>query len=194
MYDITYTMLSPIEMLRKRRGLSERSFAALAGLSHINVRNLERKSQANMTIKSLARAAEALEHEVYIMVVPSDSSSRYSTVAVSLKVQSDGFNSWKGHFMELVDEFRRTLDPRLLLLAPIDSLAPELVALMASIVQDLSLESNIDPPGWATKNYFLETPWFPSQMESLKATALVSSPLCYRRNNIFVQDNFLKRV
>jgi hypothetical protein len=31
-------------------------------------------------------------------------------------------------------------------------------------------------------------------MESLKATALVESPLPYRRNNIFVLGNFLTRI
>ena len=34
-----------------------------------------------------------------------------STVAASRKIVTEGFDSWKPHFMDLVDEFRRKRDP-----------------------------------------------------------------------------------
>jgi hypothetical protein len=37
-------------------------------------------------------------------------------------------------------------------------------------------------------------PWFVSGMESLKAIALVESPLPFRLRKIFVLENFLSRV
>lgn len=96
--------------------------------------------------------------------------------------------------MNLVDEFRRTLDPRLLLLPPVRDLALELKALLASIVMSLCGEAGMNVPGWARKRHPLPTPWFVAEVESLKAMALVESPLPFRRNNIFVLDNFLQRA
>lgn len=40
----------------------------------------------------------------------------------------------------------------------------------------------------------LPEPWFVAGVENLKATALVESPLPFRRNNIFVLGNFLSRA
>ena len=96
--------------------------------------------------------------------------------------------------MELVDGFRRTLDPRLLLLPPPPGLPAELHALLASVVLALCWEAGIDPPSWARVRRFLPRPFFPSETESLKASALVESPLAFRRNNIYVLDNFLERA
>jgi hypothetical protein len=40
----------------------------------------------------------------------------------------------------------------------------------------------------------LPRPWFVAGVENLKATALVESPLPFRRNNVFVLGNFLSRA
>jgi hypothetical protein len=40
----------------------------------------------------------------------------------------------------------------------------------------------------------LSEPWFVSGMENLKASALLESPLPFRRNNVFVLGNFLSRA
>jgi len=49
-------------------------------------------------------------------------------------------------------------------------------------------------PDWAQKDHCLPEPWFVAEMESLKASALVESPAYYKKNNIFVLENFLKRA
>jgi hypothetical protein len=41
---------------------------------------------------------------------------------------------------------------------------------------------------------FLPDPWFVAGIENLKASALVESPVQFRRNNIFVLGNFLSRA
>ena len=52
----------------------------------------------------------------------------------------------------------------------------------------------ISPPKWAQSMTALNKPWFVSGMESLKASALLESPLGFRAKNIFVHENFLERA
>lgn len=118
----------------------------------------------------------------------------FSTKDIALKVKRDGFASWKIHFMELVDEFRRTSNINLVEMEPGEDLNSKLKALLASIVNMLCFELKLAIPKWAEKRYFLDTPWFVSECESLKASAILESPLPFRANNIFVFKNFLTRV
>jgi hypothetical protein len=67
-------------------------------------------------------------------------------------------------------------------------------ALLNSTACALAAEFGDAPPWWAVHPLALPQPWFVAGMESLKATALVESPLPYRRNNIFVLGNFLTRI
>ena len=106
----------------------------------------------------------------------------------------NGFDSWKIYFFNFVDEFRKTMDPRLILLPPIEALDKKLYALLSSIVRYLCNEIHTTPPDWALKRHFLSTPWFLSGMESLKATTILESPLEFRNNNNYVQNNFLNRA
>lgn len=195
-YIIKYQNLTPFQKLRERQETSERDQAAEATLSRVVLRQLESPSkEQNPTLKSLCFLAQSLERDVIVLVTPeNECEAESSTLAVSYHVLRDGFESWKIHFMELVDTFRKTLDPRLILLPPAPSLDAKLKALLASMVLELCEEAQIGPPTWATRSFYLEKPWFPSGMESLKATSIVESPLSFRRNNIFVQENILKRA
>jgi len=56
------------------------------------------------------------------------------------------------------------------------------------------MELGVESPPWAMRSYYLPEPWFVSEVESLKAMAIQESPLFFRRNNIFVLDNFLSRA
>lgn len=179
---------------RKKERLSEREMAVRAQLSRRTVRAIEEQS-TTVSIQSLLQMVDATDENLIILSVPtSPVDLESSTMAISYKILRDGFSSWKTHFMELVDEFRETLDPRLVLLPPPKDLPIELRAMLASIVLHLSQEVKIDSPRWAQTEIFLESPWFPSETESLKALALVESGWAFRRNNIFVHSNFLTRV
>lgn len=179
---------------RKNNRLSEDQNADLSHLSRTAIRHIE-AHESSISIQSLSQACRALDLKTAILSFPqSECNSDYSTYAVSIKTLNQGESSWKIHFMELVDEFRKSFDPRLLILPPTQQLPLQLKALLASIVCDLSLEAEIDAPTWATKNYYLDQPWFVSEFESLKASALLESPWAFRKNNIFVQSNFLNRV
>lgn len=184
----------PFQKLRRSKKLSERALALSASLSRGAVRDLLSPSGRNVTVNSVNQLAEHFGRDVAIIVTPPTILSEYSTIAGALKVERDGFDSWKIHLFDFVDEFRRTVDARLLLLPPPSSSDERLQALFASVVVSLCEEVEVDSPTWAKKRYFLPEPWFVSGMQSLKATALLESPLPFRRNNIFVLENFLTRA
>jgi len=184
----------PVKGLAQKKGtFSERRFANEVGLSRVSLRNLLNRDQ-NITIKTMVKAVDCLGRNLHVLATSDDTNTELSTLAVGYSVVRDGFDSWKIHFMDFVDEFRRTLDPQLVLLAPPRDLDEKLKALLASIAIKLCEDNGMDAPSWAEKMYFLERPWFVSGMQSLKATAIVESPLPFRRNNIFVLDNFLERA
>lgn len=183
-----------LSRIRASKGLSERTIAEMVGLARETLRTTERDMR-HANPRHLELIGEVLDMELLLELVPTEAPvSDLSTIAVSLSVIVDGFESWKIHFMNLVDEFRRHSDIRLLLLPPSAKLEPRLTALLASIVQSLCDEVGLEAPAWSRALRFLARPWFVSGIESLKASTLVESPLPFRRNNIFVQDNFLARA
>ena len=190
-----YKFLAPLKYHRLNRNLSEETVAAKASVSRLTLRQAER-GEGNPTLKTLDRIAGSLGMELLVLVVPLETpvDSSASTVAVSLKACHDGFETWPLHLMELVDAFRKTRDLRLLALPPVRELDERLKALLASTVVFLCEEAGVPSPTWAVEPRFLPKPWFLSETESLKAMAIRDSPLAFRRNNIFVQDNFLVRI
>jgi hypothetical protein len=103
-------------------------------------------------------------------------------------------NLWKIHFFNLVDDYNRTKDISLFLDEPDAASDERLKALISSIVCTLCENDNIKPPAWAFKCQWLKKPWFVSGIEDLKAMAILESPIYFRRNNIWVLENFLSRA
>ncbi len=194
MYNIIYNRLIAFHKIRTKQGLSEQALCKKAHVSRMTLRNLE-KGEKNVTLKTISQISSALGFEINILAVPNQEClSEYSAYAVAKKAQQDGIHSWKTHFMDFVDEFRNTLDYRLLLLPPPQDLSLRLKELLSAIVLQLCKKQEIDPPTWALKKRGMKKPWFVSNMESLKALAIIESPICFRERNIFVHSNFLERV
>ncbi len=149
---------------------------------------------SNLTMSSIENLGQVFERDVEVIVAGVGIFSEYSTVATAYKIERDGFDSWKIHLFDFVDEFRRTADARLALLPPPRSLDDRLTALLSSTVRALCDELGIATPRWAALQRFLPKPWFLSGMNSLKASALLESPTSFRANNIFVHANFLERA
>ena len=112
----------------------------------------------------------------------------------SQEIIKDGFNSWKIHFMNFVDDFRRTPSYKLVEAPPDTKLDIKLYTLASSIVIYLCREQNIQIPEWARLCPSLWPPWFVAEIENLKPLALIESPGAFRVKNIFVLKNFLDRV
>lgn len=198
MYNITYKNTAPIEFIRKINKLTEAELAKNAGLSRLTIRAAENKTgqkTPNISVESLSAIANALNQDMAVLFYPkTEPLVQFSAIAVSIDVVKDGFDSWKIHFMNYVDEVRRSHDPRLMMLPPIPSLDQRLQSLLASMTCELCFELQIDAPSWVATVRYLDQPWFPSGMESMKATAIVESPYSFRKNNIFVLQNFLTRA
>jgi transcriptional regulator with XRE-family HTH domain len=192
MATIIYNYI-PWRKLLKRLGLSERAAAERAGISRLTWRSVA-KGNSSVSLISVQAAAQALGLQVQLLLTPQEIQEDCSSYAVGAHCLRDGANSWKIHYMNLIDEFRRTLDARLLLLPPPRALPQELKGMLAAIVLTLCQEAEIQAPFWACKRYDLPKPWFVSETESLKATALLESPLAFRRNQIFVTGNFMERA
>ena len=67
-------------------------------------------------------------------------------------------------------------------------------AYLAAVAEHLSFRMGLPVPAWALEpTRFLDRPYFPSGLESLKATLLVESPTAFRRRLIFVGADPLYR-
>jgi hypothetical protein len=185
--------LFPIRQLMKRKGLSEYDLARLTKISRLTIRALLR-GHVGSRLSSWIDAATALEHKILLVSEAESTSTDFSVQGVCFQVQMDGESSWKIHFMNFVDEFRRSMDTRLIALPPPSNLSDRLKALMASIVCELCRENAIQAPRWAERTFTLSKPWFVSESEALKPMMIVESPLAFRRNQIFVGTNFLDRT
>jgi hypothetical protein len=99
---------------------------------------------------------------------------------------------------EFLDEYYTEPDAaeRARMLAAEPPLAPEprWNAYLAAVAEHLSFRERTAVPDWATRpERFLKHPYFPSGLESLKATLLVESPTAFRRRMIFVGGDPLYR-
>ena len=180
---------------RIRQKLSEAELASRAGISRLTLRSIE-SGHGNPTWDSIHAYSSELGFKADLVLLREQTNiqSEDSIVGVSLLVLQNGFDTWPLYFMNFVDLYRKTCDVRLILLGPVSETPIKLVAFFASTVLCLCDELGVEPPDWAGKNYFLNKPWFPSETESLKAMALLESPIFFRKNNIFVLENFLKRA
>jgi hypothetical protein len=109
------------------------------------------------------------------------------------KPPRQGVSDWVP-FFNAVDEVRRTRNYAALKRLYSRSRRTRERALLNATACALAAELGDAPPWWAVRPLLLPDPWFVAGIENLKASALVESPLQFRRNNIFVLGNFLSRV
>lgn len=101
---------------------------------------------------------------------------------------------WQIAYFDFVDSFLATKSPVLFEERPVDGLDIKSLALICAIIMQLCEENRVSPPEWAMLSLELEEPWFVSKFKSMRALSLVESPLYFKRNNIFVGNDFLKRA
>ncbi|MDM8548620.1 hypothetical protein QUF72_01030 [Desulfobacterales bacterium HSG2] len=111
---------------------------------------------------------------------------------IKQKIKQDTEN-WLIPFMDFVDEFRRHKDPSLVR-EPFENGDERFDAILASMVECLCDELELEIPDWVWNVPSCGEPWFVSEMENLKAISIVESPVWFRRRKIFVLENFLDRV
>jgi hypothetical protein len=105
----------------------------------------------------------------------------------------DDYPNWKLYFYDFVDDFRYSKDSKMIA-EEFEFDNEKIDALLASTVEKLCEELNIEIPKWLSKIPSCKKPFFVAGFENLKATAIVESPLRFRIRNIFVTKSFLQRV
>lgn len=178
------------------RNISQR---ALANLAKISFRSLQLAESGahNSTVKTLKKIAAALGY-------PQNSFEKYLALFFQLPPESVFISSLSlltakskdctNYFFNFIDAARKKRDPKYWATPPHVDLAQKWKALFASSVETLCDEMGFDYPEWCGAILPLTTPLFPANLENLKASALVESPIHFRKRNIFVLDNFLQRV
>ncbi len=109
------------------------------------------------------------------------------------KPPKQGVTDWVS-FFDAVDEVRRSRSFVALKRLYSRSRRTRERALLNATACALAAELGDAPPWWAMRPLLLPDPYFVAGMENLKASALVESPLPFRRNNVFVLGNFLSRA
>ncbi len=185
-----------IRSLRERRGLSQRE---LARRSELSFRALQLAESAGhdarlSSIEKVARGLGLRPSLVREALSRALSEPPESAANASRRVVEDGAASWKVHLFDFVDAFRRSPSTEPVSTPVSAELEPRLRALFAATVETLTRAAGVAEPDWARTVGALDEPWFPAGFESLKASALVESPVAFRARNVFVLGNFLARA
>jgi hypothetical protein len=100
--------------------------------------------------------------------------------------------------LEFVEEYRwEPREHRALLVAerPEPTGDPRYDALLAGLAEHLAYHDVLDVPGWAyDDDRFLEQWWFPIDLPSVRAEALVHSPGAFRIRGIFIGSGAFDRA
>ena len=100
---------------------------------------------------------------------------------------------WKISLMDFVDDFRRRRDTAAIA-EPFRLSDERKDAVLAGVIETLCDEMKIEIPRWLDSVPACRDPYFVAGLESLKAIALVESPVHFRIRKVFVLENFLHRV
>lgn len=184
-----------LQKKRKEIGLSQRKMAKISGVSFRTVQLIEsgahdaKISTLQKIMVSLGYPSAMVERSISaIFSQPVD-----SIAMASERILTEGEASWKLWLFNFVDAFRKHKDVSYILIPPIQDISKRIRALMSSTVEALCEEMDIDIPRWCGAVEPLNEPWFVSGSENLKASALIESPVHFRKRNIFVLANFLSR-
>lgn len=180
---------------RKKRGVSQRALSTLAKVSFRTVQLIE-SGEHDAKISTLEKIATSLGYPPEVVVSAMQnifSQPPDSVVMISLRILEDGETSWKTWLFNFVDAFRAHKDLSYVNVPPTQNLPPRMKALIASTVEVLCEELNVETPEWCSAVPSLKEPWFVSGVENLKAMAIQESPLHFKKRNIFVLENFLFR-
>jgi transcriptional regulator with XRE-family HTH domain len=169
--------------------MSQRGLAAKAGVAFRTVQLLEAgKHDARLsTIDKLSA----------VLGVPKPAAFPWvgdSLAEAADRIIDDSFGSWKVHLFDFVDAFRRSPAASAVERAPSLASEPRVLALFAATVETLCAERGVTPPLWCAGVRPLAQPWFVSDAENLKVSALLESPAAFRRRGVYVMSGFLDRA
>jgi len=185
-----------LEKKRREKGLSQRRVAALAKVSFRTVQLIE-SGRHDARLSTLQRILNSFGYPSGIverLFAGILSQPDMSVAMISERIVEKGEASWKIWLFNFIDAFRKSRDVNYVSMPPTVEISQKMRALIASTVEALCDELNMPRPEWCACVSPLKKPWFISGMESLKAAAILESPVHFRKRNIFVLGNFLSRA
>jgi transcriptional regulator with XRE-family HTH domain len=185
--------MTALQTLRRRSGLSQRALARRAGLAFRTIQLLEAGGH-DARWSTFRKLAAALDVDKPEALLPPAAAPTPSAAEAADRMRQEGGDSWKLWLFEFVDAFRRSPTAEAAARPPDPGPEPRLLALLASTVEMLCVEKGLPAPWWCAGVPVLAAPWFVSESENLKASALAESPPAFRKRNIFVLANFLSRA
>lgn len=185
-----------LKTLRHRTGLSQRQLAQVAHIPFRTIQLLEGEHH-DPQLSTLQKVATALGYPQTALIYRLSSLFKNSPDSIEMtseRILEEGDSSWKIYLFNFVDSFRQGPKKKLIVIPPLTETSPPIKALLASTVETLCDEKGMIPPEWTLSIFPLAEPWFVSEIENLKAIALMESPIHFRKRNIFVLENFLGRA
>ncbi len=167
----------------KKYGISK--VAALAGLNKSTLSRYVGR-QREYSLENFEKISTALQ-------ILETKSLRGRTSAHQATQRVYRGEDWRIAYFDFVDSLLATQSELLIQERPVDGIDIQSLALICAIVMQLCDQLNIKPPDWAQLNLELTEPWFISKFKNLRAISLMDSPIFFKRNNIFVGEDFLHR-
>ncbi|WJK37250.1 hypothetical protein [Solwaraspora sp. WMMA2065] len=104
--------------------------------------------------------------------------------------------------LQLLDDYQRALTTdgvpagaELFATAPSETGDVRVDAALAGLAEHLARRDGWRPPTWAfDQNRYAKPWWFVSGLKSWHATAIVESPLAFRKRGVFITESALTRV
>ena len=103
-----YHFYFPIKAFLKKNRLSERALSETLQIARGTIRSILLKKDS-LSLNSIKSVANYFGHEASLVTYPKNHRPESSSLAISMKIQKDGVDSWKIHLMDMVDEFRKSL-------------------------------------------------------------------------------------
>lgn len=187
--------------------LTDRELSEILNITERSVYNWKKSNKLSEKVIALSdflKEVKKFNKRAFLKAVKLDSSNwevEYNKIILRGRVSAREASknilrgeNWKISFFNFFDSFNNTLATDLIKDPPVDGNPEEIEALFASTVCFICRKEGLSIPQWARVKRNLRTPWFVSGMEKLRFFELTESPVEFKRNNIFITTDFLKRV
>lgn len=136
------------------------------------LRDLARRAGLDVSAFVLAQAMPAI-------------SEKFQRAVASLRHEAEQRYAW-AELSEILTPLGAAELERAVLHADLTGLSAFLQNYLAATVEFLCTRRGLRPPEWTTAIAPLAEPWFATELRSLRIHLLRSSPVTYRRRNLFV--------
>lgn len=143
-------------------------------------------------LRRLARIANLSLSEFVLSKVLEPPESRFLALVSQLK-ESNGKREVFAEMNDLLSSLQAT-EFQEFLIEPSEDLSPFMKNYLAAMIERRAREIHCLAPEWVRRVKPLENPYFGSEIESLRGYLLVSSPVEFKKRNIFIDSTLGSRI